>query len=217
MSLFYKLKDPVSSLSHMLGAILALPCAILMVILAHNRFTVPSAASFAIFGAALILLYTASSVYHGVRGTERVNTALRKFDHMAIFVLIAGTYTPVCAVTLANSNGPILLTAIWASALAGIALKAFWITSPKWLSALIYVAMGWGVIFALYPLYNALPKGGLTPLLLGGLSYTIGAVIYSLKVRLPFKNVGCHEIFHILVLIGSAFHVYFIFRYVLFS
>jgi hemolysin III len=216
MTLFEKLKDPVSSLTHLFGAVAALPCLVAFVVLSVNRGLAPAPTiAFVVFGIALILLYSASSIYHGVKANEKIGLALRKFDHMMIFVLIAGTYTPLCVVSLGGTWGKGLLIGIWAAAVIGICIKIFFITAPKWVSALIYVVMGWSVAIAFYPLSSVIPFKGLAMLVAGGLAYTIGAVIYSLKIKLPFKNVGCHEIFHVFVLVGSAFHVYFMFRYVL--
>ena len=128
---------------------------------------------------------------------------------MMIFVLIAGSYTPICLITLRGPQGTALCTAVWAVALAGIAIKALWITCPKWFSSVLYIAMGWLCVLAFVPIFHALPRAGFDWLLAGGIIYTIGGVIYALKVPLfnsRHKNFGSHEIFHIFVMLGSACH-----------
>ena len=146
-----------------------------------------------------------------------MNKLFKKIDHMMIFILIAGTYTPVCLVTLAGKFGTILLSLIWIIAVAGVFMKIFWMGAPRWLSTMIYVIMGWLSITAFLPLMRTVGWGGFGMLLGGGIAYTVGAVIYALKKpNLAFlKSFGFHEIFHVFVMIGSAFHIAFMFVYVL--
>jgi hemolysin III len=171
---------------------------------------------FSIYGASLILLYSASTIYHWLELSPRGNDFLRRFDHTAIFLLIAGSYTPVCLVTLRGGWGWSLFALVWSLAFAGAVLKLFFQHLPSWLTATIYVGMGWLAITAIGPLAHALPARGLVWLFAGGLAYSIGAVIYALERPDPFPQVfGHHEIFHIFVLAGSALHFVFISQYVL--
>jgi len=135
---------------------------------------------------------------------------------MMIFVLIAGTYTPICLVPLHGKWGWTMLVLIWAFALSGIFLKIFWMNAPRWLSTLIYVVMGWLAVVAFVPLEKAVSWQGIGLLLAGGIAYTIGAVIYGLKKpNITLKNFGFHEIFHVFVMVGSSLHIAFMFQYVL--
>ncbi len=204
----FKIKDPVSSISHLAGAIIAIPITILLIIKGAHLGSARYIVSFAIFGAALFLLYMASAVYHYFNISEKVTKLLKRIDHMMIFVLIAGTYTPICLITLKGPWGYSILAVAWAFAIGGIFLKLFWIGAPRILSTAIYVAMGWMVVVAIYPLIKSATTAELVLLLLGGLAYTFGAVIYAMKwFPIKLKMVGFHEIFHFFVLGGSTFHV----------
>lgn len=214
--MFKKMKDPVSGLTHLLGAILAIPCTVMLIIEASIHATPWHIVSFSIFGASLILLYTASSIYHLLPISEKATVVLRRIDHMMIFVLIAGTYTPICLVPLRGVWGYSLLIAVWVIATAGILLKAFWINAPRWLSTGIYVLMGWIVVFAFYPLCKSISTSAIILLTAGGVAYTLGAVIYAVKwPRFNLKGFGFHEIFHLFVMGGSALHVVFMFFLIL--
>jgi hemolysin III len=157
----------------------------------------------------MILLYGASTVYHTLNISEKINRILRKVDHMMIFILIAGSYTPVCVIPLRDTVGYPLLFLVWGTAVTGILIKAFWITCPKWFSSLIYISMGWLCVLAMVPLVASLPGAAFLWLVAGGVIYTVGGVIYALK--LPFFNArhqyfGSHEIFHLFVMGGSLCH-----------
>ncbi|MDL2248646.1 hemolysin III family protein [Tyzzerella sp. OttesenSCG-928-J15] len=211
-----KVKDPISALTHFIGFLAAIPCTIMLVLKAKAEATPTHVTSMAIFGIALILLYAASFIYHTVNKSDKISAILRRIDHMMIFVLIAGTYTPVCMLPLRGAWGWTILILVWAIALAGILLKAFWIDAPRWLSSLIYVIMGWLVMIAFVPLINTVPRGGIALLVSGGVTYTLGAVIYALKKpKFNFKFFGFHELFHLFVMGGSAFHIVFMFKYML--
>ena len=173
--------------------------------------------SFIVFGFSLLLLYGASTIYHTLKLSAEKTALLRRIDHMMIFVLIAGTYTPVCLVPLAGKWGTILLSAIWVIAVAGVFMKIFWMGAPRWLSTMIYVVMGWLSITAFVPLLRTVGWGGFGMLLGGGIAYTVGALIYALKKPnlAILKSFGFHEIFHVFVMIGSAFHIAFMFLYVI--
>lgn len=216
MTIIKKWKDPMSALTHFIGLLLAIPCAIILIYKAAVEATIWHVVSLSIFGVSIIMLYMASTIYHMLPISEKASNVLRRIDHMMIFVLIAGSYTPICLVPLRGVWGWSLLIAVWGIALAGIVLKAVWINAPRWLSTTIYVVMGWLVVVAFYPLCKAIPKGGIALLVLGGVTYTVGAVIYGIqKPKLHFKLFGFHEIFHLFVMGGSFFHVLFMYRYIL--
>ncbi len=169
-----------------------------------------------IFGVSMILLYTASATYHMVVAKDWVIAFLRKIDHSMIFVLIAGTYTPFCLITLNGVKGWSIFAVISALALIGVTFKLIWFHSPRWLSTALYVIMGWIMIFFSGSLAAEIGKNGMIFLVAGGLFYTIGALIYWLKPSfLSFKQFGFHEIFHLFILVGSLFHFICIYMYVL--
>ena len=200
----------------MIGAIISLLglCFLLFVQLYTNNYNLYTLISTVIFGISLILLYTASSVYHLTIAKESIINILRKIDHAMIFVLIAGTYTPICLVLLETPIKYYMLSSIWGIAIVGILFKVYWIDCPSWLSSAIYIAMGWMAIFILNPLSKVVSSNGLLILVLGGVLYTIGGVIYCLERKGKHRTFGAHEIFHIFVLLGSITHYYFIYRYV---
>lgn len=207
-----KIRDPMSCLTHLLGAVAALFCTVWMICKAIP-FGFAYLVSFTIFGATLIMLYTASAVYHMLRVRDGTLRVLRRIDHTMIFFLIAGTYTPVCVIPLRGAWGWSILSVVWGLALLGTFMKIFWLHAPRALSTAIYVVMGWIVVVAFYPLLHAISTGAFVLLLLGGLSYTAGAVIYALKwPPLKVEWLGFHDIFHLFVLLGSSFHVLFMIR-----
>ncbi len=205
------MKDPVSGLTHLAGALSAVAGTIILIRHA-NRFGTPwHVVSYATFGVSLILLYAASSSYHLLDLSERGNRMLRTFDHMMIYVLIAGTYTPVCLIALSGKLRWALFLAIWGCALAGILTQGLWFNAPRWLSTSCYIVMGWLGMIAIYPLWLAIGTRGITWMLAGGLSYTTGGIIYALKLpRTPWKGFGFHEIFHLFVLGGSFCHYWMV-------
>ncbi|MEW6307853.1 MAG: hemolysin III family protein [Bacillota bacterium] len=210
-----RLKDPVSGLTHLGGALLSVVGLVVLVCLAARRGTPWHTVSFAIFGTSLMLLYTASSLYHLLVLGPRPTRVLRRLDHCMIFVLIAGTYTPVCLVPLRGPWGWSLLGSVWGLALAGVVLKLLWLEAPRWLSATIYVALGWLVVTASVPLFRALPTAALLWLLGGGLFYSTGAIIYATKWPRLAQGFGFHEVFHLFVLAGSLSHYWLALRYIL--
>lgn len=209
-----QVKDPMSALTHFIGFLAVIP---VFICLLEQSETKLQLIGFLIFGISLLLLYGASTIYHTLKLSAEKTAFLRRIDHMMIFVLIAGTYTPVCLVTLAGKWGTILLSAIWGIAIAGVFMKIFWMGAPRWLSTTIYVVMGWLSITAFFPLLKAVGWGGFGMLLGGGIAYTVGALIYALKKPnlAILKNFGFHEIFHVFVMVGSGFHIAFMFLYVL--
>lgn len=209
-------RDPVSGFTHLFGMLISIVALVILVRDAAQNSTVWHVVSFSIFGASLILLYAASSLYHLLPVSPQVMIKLRKVDHMMIFVLIAGTYTPVCLVPLRGPWGWSLLSAIWTIAIAGMVMKMFWLQAPRWLSTGIYLLMGWMIIVAVFPLTHSLPLDGFAWLAAGGLLYTLGAVIYGAKwpkINLPWF--GFHEIFHLFVLAGSFAHFWLMFKYIM--
>lgn len=203
------IKDPGSALTHFIGMIMAGIAATPLLAVAASHNDKQAVLALAVFSISMISLYGASTVYHTFNISEKVNKILRKIDHMMIFVLIAGSYTPVCAIALKDSVGYPLLALVWGTAIVGILVKAFWITCPKWFSSLIYIAMGWLCVFAMVPLVKSLPTAAFAWLLAGGIIYTIGGVIYALKLPIfndRHPNFGSHEIFHLFVMGGSLCH-----------
>ncbi|WP_305145039.1 MULTISPECIES: PAQR family membrane homeostasis protein TrhA [Anaerotignum] len=214
--IIFKVKDPISALTHFVGFLAVIPCFLLLMHKAKLEASVWHQWGFAVFGISLLLLYGASTIYHTLKLSQNKVNILRRIDHMMIFVLIAGTYTPICLVSLHGAWGWTMLVLIWAFALAGILLKIFWMNAPRWLSTLIYVVMGWLAVVVFVPLEKAVSWNGVGLLLAGGIAYTVGAVIYGLKKpNITFKHFGFHEVFHIFVMVGSSLHIAFMFEYVL--
>ncbi|MDR2648335.1 MAG: hemolysin III family protein [Clostridiales bacterium] len=210
------IKEPVSSITHTLFAVLAVPLTGVMIALSAWLHSPVKIVSFSIFGASLIMLYAASGIYHAVRASEKVELCLKKIDHSMIFVLIAGTYTPICLIALKGAWSVSILSVVWSLAAVGCIMKILWINSPRWLYTLIYLLMGWFVIVAVKPMLRNIAPGGLLCLLAGGLMYSAGAVIYVLKrPRLINQFFGFHEIFHLFVMAGTVLHVCFMFVWLL--
>ena len=198
---------PWSAITHGAGALLAVIGTALLLVRSLSAGRPEQAAVFAVYGASMILLYTASTLYHCVNTCVAGRMALRKLDHCSICLLIAGSYPPVCLLALKGWAGTALLIAIWGLALAGIALAIAWIMAPRWLTAGIYLFMGWMALFAIAPLSRVMPAAGMAWLIAGGGLYTVGGVLYALKW--PGRNnprFGCHEIFHVFILLGSVCH-----------
>ena len=196
--------------SHGLGFVLSIAGTVLLMTKALAMSNPMYAISAAIYGASMLILYAASTLYHSA--TEpRLRNRLNIFDHAAIYVLIAGTYTPFCLVTLSGRTGWILLACVWTFALVGVILKLYFTGRYDKLSTLMYVFMGWMVIFAIKPMLANLPTPGLWWLLAGGISYMIGAVFYSFPKYVKYN----HAIFHVFVLIGSFCHFVSVYSYVL--
>lgn len=205
----FKLKDPGSAITHFIAVILVLLAAAPLLLKAAREPGVLHIISLSIFTLSMVLLYLASTIYHSLDVSEKVNRRLRKLDHMMIFVLIAGSYTPICLIALKGNTGKYLCALVWAVAIFGILIKALWINCPKWFSSVIYIGMGWLCVLAFSQIFHALSKPAFGWLLSGGIIYTIGGIIYALKVPLfdaRHKNFGSHEIFHLFVMGGSACH-----------
>jgi hemolysin III len=208
-----RVKEPFSCFSHLLGVLLAIPGLVWLILRSHGDPL--RTVGFTVYGMSLILLYSASTLYHWLPLSPRKEDWLRRFDHTAIYVLIAGSYTPVCLVTLRGGLGWSLFGAAWACALIGGVIKLFFQHLPRWLTTALYLGMGWMAVVAFVPLLHTLPAGGFNWLLMGGMCYTVGAVIYGVQRPDPLPNVfGFHDIFHLFVLAGSIFHFVFMLRYV---
>ena len=205
----FEIKDPGSAITHFIGMLMAAFAATPLLIRAASNPDKIHLISLSIFIISMILLYAASTTYHTLNLSERTNRILRKIDHCMIFMLIAGSYTPVCLIVLGGKVGYTLCAIVWGIAIAGIILKLFWITCPKWFSSIIYISMGWLCVLAMVPLVQALPAAAFVWLVAGGVIYTVGGIIYALK--LPLFNsrhqfFGSHEIFHLFVMAGSLCH-----------
>jgi len=200
-----RLREPFSGLSHLGGALLSIAGLVLLLILSWGKPW--HLTSFSIYGASLITLFMASALYHLLPvAPERVKKLL-VFDQVAIYLLIAGTYTPICLVALRGIVGWSLLATVWTIALAGIAMRIWWRSAPSWLCVALYVIMGWMCVGALTSLVQALPQGALTWLVVGGVLYSVGAVVFaSQRPRLWPGKFGSHDLWHVFVLAGSASH-----------
>ncbi|BFT95230.1 MAG: hemolysin III family protein [Minisyncoccus archaeiphilus] len=211
-----KIKDPISGYSHIVGGILAIVGTIFLLIASINTNQWDKIFPFLIFGLSMIMLYFSSGLYHLFGKNAEEVDIFRKIDHAMIYILIAGTYTPLCLIALKGMLGTASFITIWIIAIFGIStvfFKKFWAKMPRWGSTGIYILMGWISIFLIYPLSKTVSSEGIMWLIIGGAFYTIGAVIYALKKPNPFKGFGFHEIFHIFVLLGTASHFWCIFHY----
>ncbi len=211
------IKDPGSAITHFIAMVAAIFATAPLLIKAGSKSHPSHILSLSVFILSMIGLYAASTIYHTLDISPGVNRALRKLDHMMIYILIAGTYTPICMVVLGDKTGWFLLALVWAIAVVGIVINAFWITCPKWMSSLIYIAMGWVCLLAFTRIIQALPSCAFSWLLAGGIIYTLGGVIYALKLPLfnsKCRNFGSHEIFHLFVMGGSLCHYVMMYRFV---
>ena len=203
------IKDPGSAITHFIGMLMAIFAAIPLLIQAGMEPNRIYLISLTIYAVSMVLLYAESTTYHTFDISPKVNNLLKKFDHMMIFVLIAGSYTPICLLVLEPETGLPLLALVWGIALVGILVKAFWVYCPKWFSSVLYIGMGWTCVLAFGQILNGLTPAEFGWLLAGGIVYTIGGIIYALKLPVfnsVHKNFGSHEIFHLFVMGGSACH-----------
>lgn len=205
-----RIKDPGSAITHGIGFVLSFIAAIPLISLAIHSGDIRKVIAMSVFSLSMMALYAASTCYHAFHGSEKAQTLRKKIDHMMIFVLIAGSYTPICLFPLRERGGLPMLAIVWGIALLGCILKLFWVYCPKWISSILYISMGWLCIFSLPQLLDTLSASQFAWLLAGGIIYTIGGVIYALK--LPLFNhrhpaFGSHEIFHLFVMGGSFCHV----------
>ena len=216
--MYTKLKDPGSAITHLIAMIGAIICSFPLITKSIRSGNHLATIAMTVFILSMIFLYAASTLYHSLDISAKVNLVFRRIDHAMIFFLIAGSYTPVCLLALPPQKGLSLLFFIWSVAIAGIILKIFFINCPHWVSSVIYIAMGWTCVFVFRPLLTTLPKAAFLWLFAGGIIYTIGGVLYGLKLKVFEKlpaNFGSHEIFHLFVMGGSICHFVFMYMYML--
>ncbi len=212
----FKPKDPGSAITHFIGWLMALFAAVPLILRACTAPDMIHVISLSIFIVSMLLLYAASTLYHSLDINEKVNKRLKKFDHMMISILIAGTYTPVCLIAIRGTLGYTLLAIVWGIAIFGIILKALWVNCPKWVSSLLYIGMGWTCVLAFTQILNSLSREAFMWLLTGGIIYTIGGIIYALKLPIfnsRHENFGSHEIFHLFVMGGSFCHFVLMYKF----
>ncbi len=211
------IREPGSAITHFIGMMMAIVAAAPLLVKAALDADMTALVAMTVFIGSMVALYGASAVYHSVTVKENILKVFRKLDHMMIFVLIAGSYTPVCLVVLGGRMGYTLLAVVWGITVVGMVVKACWITCPKWFSSLVYIAMGWVCLAVFGTLWNTLPHSAFLWLLAGGIVYTAGGVIYALKLPIfnaRHKYFGSHEIFHLFVMGGSICHFVFMYLYV---
>ncbi|MGM9942094.1 MAG: hemolysin III family protein [Bulleidia sp.] len=213
----FHVRDPYSALTHFIGFVLSVAAmAVLLIKGGYDRVPMVNLIGVTVFAASSILLYGASTSYHTFDVREPFGRLLKKIDHLSIFILIAGTYTPYALIALDHKTGMFLLLEVWGIAIVGMIFKLFWVNCPKWVSSVIYIAMGWVCLTVFPQLLGSLSTGAFVWTLLGGIFYTIGGVVYSVPCRkLEGKPFGMHEIFHCFVLAGSfcffmVMYLYFI-------
>ncbi len=210
-----RFREPVNGLTHLAGGLLASVGLIMLLVTAASEGRVDQLVAFGIFGFSLIALYSASALYHLLPLSPAGVAGLRRADHMSIFVLIAGTYTPFCLLALDGGWRVGLLSLVWGLALCGILLKLLWMDAPRWLSVALYLGMGWVALVAAPALFRAVPAGGMAWVLAGAFVYSAGALIYGLKRPNPMPGVfGFHELWHLFVLAGSACHFWAVLGYI---
>jgi len=214
LKFFKQAREPISSYTHFIGAIFYVLAGLLL--LARGFLDArPIAIIFAlaIFVVSAAVLYNASWLYHYINASPEKIRHWRKLDHSMIYVLIAGTYTPMCIYYFPGKSGMMFAFVMWALAVIGIIIKLCWLNAPRWLSTAMYLAMGWALIFNFKPIFLQDP-GALVFLFLGGAAYSIGAVIYALKKPDISSIIGFHEFFHLFVLLGTFFHFLLIWIYI---
>ena len=211
------IREPGSAITHFIAMMMAVFAAVPLLVKAGVQSGQENFLAMAIFMGSMILLYGASATYHSVDLTGKSLRVFRKLDHMMIFVLIAGSYTPVCLIVLGGKLGYTLLALVWGIAAVGMIVKACWITCPKWFSSMIYISMGWVCVLAFGKIIAALPRQAFGWLLAGGIIYTAGGVIYAMKLPIfnqKHRYFGSHEIFHLFVMGGSLCHYIMMYAFV---
>ena len=202
-----KAREPISSFSHMIGAVVFAIATILLIAKALfvGSWSLEILVGVIVFGISLVALYSASAIYHYSNGSKHKILVLRKLDHSMIYVLIAGSYTPILLKFMAQREGLIFVSVMWLCAAVGVVIKLCWFNAPRWLQTVLYIAMGWAVLFDI-SIFKEMSGIALFLLVAGGISYTIGGIIYIVKKPNVSVKFGFHELFHIFILIGSAFH-----------
>lgn len=213
----FHIKEPGSAITHFIALIACVSSAgPLLVRGVEHQVGITAMVCYIVFLIGACLLYAASTCYHTFDLSVAGNQRLKKFDHMMIPMLIAGTYTPASLLGLGGKAGVYLLVFVWSFAIVGMILKLFWVNCPKWVSSVLYIGMGWSCVLAIPSLFNTLPLDGFLWLLIGGILYTIGGVIYAFKFDIfgnKFPNFGTHEVFHLFIMGGTFCHYVFIYFY----
>jgi len=208
------MKDPISTLTHFIPFIAAIVGLVFLIVV--SKGSVSKLVTMTIYGVSMIILYGASTVYHWVRTTPNKELVLKKIDHIAIYILIAGSYTPVFYYGLEGSWRLAMLISVWSLAVIGVVLKIWFIHAPRYVSTAFYVSLGWIALVPFFQLIHQLPLGALILMISGGVTYTVGAIIYATKWLDFFPNrFGFHEIFHLFVVAGSVIHFIMIAVYLL--
>ncbi len=206
----------LSGLTHFVATLLSIAGLSVLVTLGAIKGTAVHIVSFSIFGASLIMLYLASTLYHFLSRDHPKKDLFQTIDHMMIYVLIAGTYTPLALIVLPTAWGWSIFGAIWGLAFAGIIIKSFRLRVPRWFPSVFYLLMGWLIVVAFVPLRNVISPEGFFWLILGGLFYTAGTIFFALDGISPRKDwYTYHDIFHIFVMCGSLAHFWFMFKFVI--
>lgn len=212
------LREPVNGLTHMAGAIVSAFGFVVLLIIAIENESTRQVVAFSIFGGSLVAMYCASAFYHSLKLSERGVAHLRRIDHMMIYILIAGSYTPVCLLMLPGRLGMWLLISVWALAALGVVQTVAWMRAPQWFSTAVYIGMGWILVIVIRPLLAAAPAGFFLWLLAGGVIYTVGAIIHATKWPRPTTGAnprlfGSHEVWHLCVMGGSFAHYWAMLAY----
>lgn len=210
-----KAREPISSFSHMIGAVVFAFATILLIAktLFVDVWSPKILVGVIVFGVSLVALYSASAIYHYSNGSKRKILVLRKLDHSMIYVLIAGSYTPILLKYMPQKEGFIFVSVMWLCAAIGVVIKLCWFNAPRWLQTVLYIAMGWAVLFDI-SIFKEMSGVALFLLVAGGISYTIGGIIYIVKKPNISNRFGFHELFHMFILMGSVFHYLMILFYV---
>ncbi len=214
-----KLKDPGSAITHFIAMMMATFAAAPLIIKSLSGGK-DATICCVVFIVSMILLYGASTIYHSFDLGDRINKILKKLDHAMIFVLIAGSYTPICLLVIKGQIGIYLLALVWTVGIVGIIFKLCWVTCPKWMSSVMYIAMGWLCVLAFSPIMNSMTKKAFLWLLVGGIIYTVGGVLYAVKTprvrafNARHRYFGTHEIFHLFVMAGSLCHFVLVYNYI---
>jgi len=208
-----KLRDPISGLSHLAAAAAALAGLGWLLYLGRNNLA--KEAALLIYGISLVAMFSASATYHLVKAGPEIILRLRKLDHSAIFLLIAGTYTPICLYFFNGFFQWGLPAIVWLMAISGVTIKMFMIKAPRWITAGIYLVMGWLCIMAVGQMVTTMPAAAIIWLIMGGLFYSVGAVVYITKKPDFYPSVfGFHELWHIFVILGALAHFILIAVYI---
>lgn len=214
----FRIKEPGSAITHFIGMIAAAASMPFLLGKALTHDSLSYFLSVLLFMGSMILLYAASTTYHTVIASEKTTLFLKKLDHIMIYFLIAGSYTPVCLLVLPERQGRFLCTLVWTFAIAGLFLTLLWVNSPKWLNSTIYIIMGWLCLLNIGSIYANMSAPCFAWLFAGGVIYTIGGIIYALKLPVLnalLPNFGSHEIFHLFVMGGSFCHVIVVYGYLI--